>query len=65
MPFPRHQRRFLYSVQRAQHWISAIVGRYEAGVEGMGDLRRFNLGSQRMPSIRLTLSPPSVAVGIR
>jgi hypothetical protein len=30
----------------SQHWISVLVGRYnEAGVDGLGDLRRFNPGS--------------------
>jgi transposase len=31
----------------SQRWISVLVGRYnEAGVEGLGDLRRFNPGSR-------------------
>jgi|AGTN01.1.fsa_nt_gi hypothetical protein len=31
----------------SQRWISVIIGRYnEAGVEGLGDLRRFNPGSR-------------------
>src|SRR4051812_32263579 len=30
----------------SQRWISVLVGRYtEAGVDGLGDLRRFNPGS--------------------
>src|SRR3954447_13930593 len=31
----------------SQRWISVLVGRYnEAGVDGLGDLRRFNPGSR-------------------
>ncbi len=38
----------------SQRWIREVIGRYnEAGVKGLGDLRRFNPGSRRMRGIRL------------
>ena len=44
----------------SSRWISILVGRYnEAGVDGLDDQRRFNPGSRRMPSIRLTPSARS------
>ena len=42
----------------SQRWISVLVGRYnEAGVDGLGDLRRFNPGSRPLLDVNRTGIP--------